>query len=371
MAVFLRDAERSGARIDVLIDGDRIVAIGPGLVPPDEAELIDGRGSLVSPAFVDLQLNGAFGHDLVESPESVWEIARRLPERGVGSFLPTIISSAPGTIEAMIRVLEAGPPAGFAGALPLGIHLEGPCLAPARRGAHEERFLRAARERPEAMLHPLVKMVTLAPELDGALALVAELAGRGLVVSAGHSDAGPDEVAVAKSAGLRAGTHLYNAMSGLHHREPGLAAALLDDADLFCGLVADGVHADPLMVRLALRLKGPDRLFLVSDAMAGAGCAPGRYRLAGQDVVVDETAVRLADGRLAGSSALLDRCLRGMRAATGLPLADLLPLVTSTPAALLGLDAAVRPGARADLVLLDEEGRVRLTILAGEIRHRR
>ncbi|MCB9832630.1 MAG: N-acetylglucosamine-6-phosphate deacetylase [Planctomycetes bacterium] len=370
MSLVLREARLDGRVVDLLLEDGRIAAIGPDLRVPADAETIAAAGDLVAPAFVDLQLNGAFGHDLIEEPESLWTIARRLPRHGVGAFLPTAISCDESRLQALIDVIARGPAADFVGARVLGLHLEGPCLAPARRGAHEEAWLRSPAAAPAALRHPLVRMVTLAPELPGAPELIAELTGRGIVVAAGHSMAGPAELAAARRAGLKTGTHLFNAMSGLHHREPGLAAALLDDDALHCGIIADGIHVDPLLLRLALRLKGPDRLYLVSDAMAGAGCAPGRHRLAGQEVLIDDRAVRLPDGRLAGSATLLDRGLAIMRAATGLEIDALLPLVTSTPAALLGEEIRLEAGARADLVLLSPSAEVRATILAGRLCHR-
>lgn len=369
MSLLVRDVGTFGRRQDILVEEGRFASVP--LIEEARAEhTIDGRGFLIRPAFIDLQLNGAFGHDLVEEPESVWEIARRLPAHGVGRFLPTIISSPPEALERMIAVLEAGPPPGFRGARPIGIHLEGPCLSPAAAGAHEKRHLRLPAERPEAMFHPLVRLVTLAPELEGAEDLITELRARGIAVAAGHSRARAADLARAKAAGLQAATHLFNAMSGLHHRDPGLAAAILDDRDIRCGIIADGLHVADSMLRLAHRLLGSERLFLVSDAVAGAGALPGRHRLAGQDVEVREDAVRLPDGTLAGSAALLDRCLMTMVRALDAVVSDLAPMVTSTPAAVIGEEASLAVGAPADFVLLESfTGRLRATVIGGEILH--
>jgi N-acetylglucosamine-6-phosphate deacetylase len=217
-----------------------------------------------------------------------------------------------------------------------------------------------------------VRLVTLAPELPGALDLIRALAARGVVVSAGHSLATLAEAAAGFDAGIRYGTHLFNAMPPLHHREPGLIGALLADERIAVGLIADGVHVHPALLPVLRQVVGR-RLTLVSDAMAALGMAPGAYRLGDFTVTVADGTVRLADGTLAGSVVALDGALRRWLAATGCGLAEGVAAVSGGPAGLLGLPdrGALAVGYLADAVLLDTERRVAATVVAGEVVYQR
>src|SRR5690606_38706198 len=291
-------------------------------------------------------------------------------ETGVTSFLPTLVSSP---LEEMERAaawpeLAAAAPAG--GARALGLHLEGPLLAPQRAGAHDRAVIEAAEADPgllDRMLAlPHLRLVTLAPERPGALDRIARQVAAGITVSLGHTDADRDAVRAAASAGARLVTHLYNAMSGFAHRAPGAVGAALTDDRLVLGLIADGVHADPDAVALAVRAAGPDRVALVTDAMEAAGMPPGRYALAGRPVEVDGRSARLDDGTLAGSVLTLDAAVRNAVAWTGAPPAAALRMASAVPARALGLADAgeIEVGRRADLVLFDEALEVIETIVA-------
>jgi N-acetylglucosamine-6-phosphate deacetylase len=214
--------------------------------------------------------------------------------------------------------------------------------------------------------------VTLAPELPGALDAVRALDERGIIVSAGHSNATFAEAQQAIAAGIRWGTHLFNAMHDLRHREPGLPAALLLSA-VPIGLIVDGVHLHPAVVQLVYRLKGAGGITLVTDAMAAMGNAPGSYNLGGYTVNVDDTSARLPGGTLAGSILTMDGAVRNMLAQTGCTVAEALRMASSTPAALLGLEqkGRIAPGCDADLVLLDGGLRVQATLVRGELAYRR
>lgn len=344
----------------VLVENGRISAVGPtpAVECPPAAEVVDAHGRFLVPGFIDLQVNGGFGYDFTTAPETIWSVAAQLPRSGVTAFLPTIITSPLETVRRAQAVLGAGPPVGFRGAQPLGLHLEGPFLNPARRGAHNPAYLR--RPAPPDVVNwspeTAVVLVTLAPELPGALEVVGTLTGRGVVVSAGHSLATFAQAQTAFAAGVRGGTHLFNAMPPLHHREPGLAGALLSDSRVIVGLIADGIHVHPAWVRLVWEMVGNGRVALVTDAMAALGMRPGTYRLGDRDVAVDATCARLADGMLAGSIITLDAALRNVLSFTALGLEAVLPALTTTPAALLGLPrkGRIAPGFDADLVLLSE-----------------
>ena len=289
----------------VLIDDGRIAVLGAAaeVGRPPGARVIDAAGLIACPGFIELQFNGGFGHDFTADPARIWEVAAALPRYGVTAFLPTIITSPLETIAAAQQVVSTGRPGGFRGAEPLGLHVEGPFLNPQKKGAHNPRYLRAPDAGAVAGWSPAtgVRLVTLAPELPGALAVIALLADRGVLVSAGHSAAGFDQAKAAFDAGIRYGTHLFNAMPPLQHREPGLPGALLTDARPIVGLIADGVHTHPSIVSLAWQALGSKRLNLVTDAMAALGMPPGTHRLGDFDVSVDATSARLADGTLAGS----------------------------------------------------------------------
>jgi N-acetylglucosamine-6-phosphate deacetylase len=360
----------------LVVDGGRVLRIEEesGRAPHD-ADVIDATGLVCVPGFIDLQMNGGFGHDFTSAPESIWAAGRALGRFGVTGFLPTIITSPPEIVtRAKAAIAWPAPDAGYLGARVLGLHLEGPFLHPGALGAHDSRYALAPTKAAARGFVALerVRMVTLAPELEGAGEAMQWMAERGVVLAAGHSRATYVEGVAAIERGVRYATHLFNAMPPLHHREPGLAAALLRDDRVTVGVIADGVHVDFAMLDLAWRMLSPYRLNLVTDAMAAMGCAAGAYRLGDQDVHVDADSARLADGRLAGSILTLDRALRNLIAATGATLADVLPCVTSTPAALLAHECGtLEPGAPADFVLLTPALEVHSTYVGGRRIHPR
>ena len=360
-----------------LISAGRIHAVGgPELSLAGATGVRDARGLVLAPGFLDLQVNGGFGHDFTADPATIWPVAAGLPRYGVTGFLPTIITSPPEKARAAQDVLREGPPPGWTGAIPLGLHLEGPFLNPDKKGAHNPAHLRlpSAAAIGDWSAAAGVRLVTLAPELPWATEAISALSGRGVVVSAGHSLATYDEASAGFAAGARYATHLFNAMLALHHREPGLAAAALADPRVVAGLIADGQHVHPALVDLVWRWLGPARLNLVTDAMAAMGMEPGEYLLGDFRVRVDENSARLPDGTLAGCTLSLDAILRAFLAFTGASLADALATVTTTPARLLGLDGRlgrIAPGLAADLVLMTPELEVIETLVAGKTAYRR
>jgi N-acetylglucosamine-6-phosphate deacetylase len=354
------DGPRTGS---VVLEGDRVSAVVGGDRPFD----VDARGGWVVPGFIDVQINGAGGIDVTTEPERISELGSLLARDGVTAFLPTVVTCEP--------ALRAGALSAWAervpgdGAVPFGLHLEGPMLAPVRRGAHPEAFLVApaadlvADWTPEAG----VTIVTLAPELPGALDLVRTLVGRGVRVSIGHTDCSAEEFAAARGAGASYVTHLFNAMRPFTHRDPGPVGAALADDGVVVGLICDGVHVDPIAVRMAWHALGPHRLNLVTDAVAARGAAGGR--LGSVDVEVGAGSVRTPDGVLAGSLLTLDAAVRNLVAFTGCAVPEAVATVTSTPADMLGLvdRGRLQAGARADVTVLDRELRVLATIVGGEV----
>lgn len=349
----------------LVINGETIGAIGHAedLPCPPGAQAIDLGGMTLIPGFIDLQINGAFGSDFTFEPESIWQVGERLTRTGVTSFLPTIISSPAETIGRAQAVLKEGPPKGYEGASVLGLHLEGPYINPHKSGAHETSHLRLPDPHEYERWSPsrAIRLVTLAPEIPGAIQAIHVLVRNGVTVSAGHSEASFDQALEGIKAGISYGTHLFNAMPPLDHRQPGLVGALLRESRVVAGMIIDGIHVHSAMVSLAWKALGAQRTSLVTDAMAALGMPAGDYQLANRTVHVDGGSARLDDGRLAGSVLSLDQALRNLMAYTGCRLEEALPAVTLVPARLLGLEASLgvlSEGARADLVLLNSERQI-------------
>jgi N-acetylglucosamine-6-phosphate deacetylase len=364
--------DAGGAPLEVLIVGGSVVA---ELSSPSTSDVpsYDATGCYVLPGLIDLQVNGAGGHDLTAEPERLWDVAATLARFGVTAFAPTVISSAPRVRAAALAAFRAGPPPGWAGAVPLGLHFEGPMLAASRKGAHPERWLVP----PSAAVIDGwsraggVLLVTLAPELPGALEVIRTLVARGVLVSIGHTDASAAQVAAAVDAGATLVTHLGNAMPPLRAREPGPLGAALGGARLVAGVIADGHHLDPLTVRLAWRALGAGRLLAVTDATAALGLRDGHARLGDHEVIVADGAVRLADGTLAGSATSLPDCLRTLVATAGGDLAEAVRCATATPARVIGdpRRGQLGPGGRGDVTVLDRSLALVATIVAGRVVH--
>jgi N-acetylglucosamine-6-phosphate deacetylase len=298
-------------------------------------------------------------------------MARRLLRRGVTSFLPTAVTAPLDDLAAFTeRVRAWQPDAPADGADPLGFNLEGPFLAPGRRGAHDAAFLRAPGDVAETALEPLIdglRLITVAPELPGALELIRWLHERDVAVSVGHSAATLVEARAGYAAGARSTTHLFNAMSGLDHRAPGVAAAALLDDAVYVELIADGLHVDPGLWPLVTRLKPRDRLLLVSDGIALAGIGDGRGGIGSLEVeVVGSRVTLLGTSTLAGSVTGLDQMVRGL-VAEGVALPAAIAAASRNPLAMLGVTDRGRlaVGQRADLVELDAGLSVQRVMRAG------
>jgi N-acetylglucosamine-6-phosphate deacetylase len=344
-------------------DGRIVAADGrPDIVLPE---------GILAPGLIDLQLNGCFGIDFAESSPDEWrEAARRLCATGVTAFLPTLITAP---VKLLVQGLRRCRDAmDGEGARILGVHVEGPFLAPERRGAHDASlFCDPAPELIEALLEPgTLALLTLAPERAGALVAIERLAGAGVLVSVGHSDARADVVAAAAGAGARKVTHLFNAQRGIHHREPGVAGQALADDRLACGLILDGHHVVETVARVAFAAAA-GRIALVTDSIAAMGMEPGFYELGGQPVIVREgEPPRRPDGTLAGASLRLDDAV-ARAVAIGTPPAVAIEAASRVPADLLRRPdlGRLEPGAVADLVWLDDAFRARATWVGGELMH--
>jgi N-acetylglucosamine-6-phosphate deacetylase len=327
---------------------------------------------IVSPGLIDLQMNGGFGHEVGGDAEALAGLAARLPETGVTSFLPTLTSSSAADYRAGAAALRATAKA--PGAKRLGLHLEGPLLAPSRVGAHDAKAVAGATDALDDVLEELVaadavRIITVAPERPGALALIRRLSHSEVVLSLGHTEATFDQFVAGIDAGARLVTHLYNTMRGFGHREPGSVGAALTDDRVTVGLIADGVHSHAAALNLALRAKGWEHIALVTDAVAATGRPPGTYALGGAPIVSDGSAARRNDGTLAGSTLTLDRAVRVMIELGGAHVEEALSMATQVPARLLGRDdlGRIAPGCVADLVLWDASMQVVATYVDGRL----
>ena len=352
----------SGTRIEALLDPKDPRCVG--------AAGVDLGGQLLLPGFIDVQVNGGGGvlFNGDPSPESIGAIGAAHRRFGTTGFLPTLISDDLDTIGGAITAVQTSVDAGMPGVL--GIHIEGPFLNPARRGVHDARHLRRLDPDLVSLLSRLRggrTVVTLAPEMTTPES-IAKLAGAGILVSAGHSEATYAETTAAIAHGLRGFTHLFNAMSRLESREPGIVGAALYDESTWCGIIVDGHHVDPVVLRLALRCKRRDRFMLVTDAMPAVGSAETSFILQGRTIKVVDGVCRDENGTLAGTALDMAAALRNAVSLLGLDVAEAARMASEYPAEFLGLGhelGRIAPGYRANLVLMDDELRVQRTWIEG------
>jgi N-acetylglucosamine-6-phosphate deacetylase len=354
----------------VLVDGGRIVDAMPSRDCPAHLQQRELDGDLL-PGFIDLQVNGGGGvlfndHPTVDGIVAIGEAHRRF---GTTGFLPTLISDDLGTLERAIQAVDAAIERGIPGVL--GIHIEGPFLSPARKGIHDASKFRILDERALHLLASLRHgrvLVTLAPELAPPGAIRA-LVDRGVVVAAGHTAATYDDVQAAFAEGLSGFTHLFNAMTQLGSREPGTVGAALENRSSWCGLIVDGHHVHPATLRIALAAKGAGRLVLVTDAMPTVGSDQRSFRLAGQLIECDGDRCTASDGTLAGSNLNMAAAVRNAVRLMEVDVATAVRMASEVPASVMGLAderGSIRPGMRADLVLVDSGNNVVETWISGQ-----
>jgi N-acetylglucosamine-6-phosphate deacetylase len=353
----------SGARIDALVD--------PADSRCSGASVVDLQGQLLLPGFIDVQVNGGGGVLFNDDPslESIRAIGAAHRRFGTTGFLPTLISDDLNTIGRAIAAVQSSLDAGIAGVL--GIHIEGPFLNWARRGVHDSKHLRQLDTSSMSLLsglHAGKTVLTLAPEMTTP-EIIAKLAARGILVSAGHSDASYAETAAAIAHGLRGFTHLFNAMARLEPREPGIVGAALYDENTWCGIIVDGHHVDPVMLKLALRCKRHDRFMLVTDAMPVVGSSEPTFVLQGRTIRVVDGICRDENGTLAGTALDMAAAVRNAVSLLGLDIVEAARMASEYPAEFLGLGfelGRIAPGYRANLVLMDDELHVQQTWIEGQ-----
>lgn len=358
----------SGEDLVVHIDGGVIVEHAL----PERSAVVDATGLMISPGLIDIQINGGFGHDFTQDPTTIWEVGARLPELGVTSFVPTIVTSPGSVTDLALDVVANRRPTDYRGADVLGLHFEGPWISPEMHGAHNpghivDPDIATARRWAES---GVVRMVTLAPERPGAGTVARDLDERGVVVSIGHTAADFATARHALSTHATLVTHLFNQMTPFGHREPGVVgAALLSDRP--CIVIVDGIHIADGALELAWEVLGPDQIVLVTDAMAALGLGHGTYPLGDGPITVGDDGPRTGDGRLAGSVVTLPGAVRNLTQTTSATLEEALGCATRNPAAVLGLSdrGDLGVGRRADLTLLDDDLTIVATLVGGELVH--
>ncbi|MGH9544295.1 MAG: N-acetylglucosamine-6-phosphate deacetylase [Terriglobales bacterium] len=350
---------------------------------PGNCRLVDFGDGILAPGFIDIHIHGGAGHDVMEAGTGALPaVERLLASHGVTSYFPTTVTapmdatlSALGRLADAIEAAERNPQtselqAGKLRACPLGIHLEGPFISHIRRGVHP----------PENLLAPSpaafdgfwqaarghIRVLTIAPELPGALEVITQAAARGVCVSLGHSNADLDAARAGFAAGARHATHTFNAMRPLDHRDPGILGEVLTDARLSADIIADGIHLDPVIVQLFLKAKGPEAAVLITDATAATGMPNGRYRLGSLEVEVKDGRCMVGES-LAGSVLTMDRAVRNVMQFAQWDLQQAVCLATLNPARVAGVKngGSIQAGAPADLVVLSPSGEVRSTVVRG------
>lgn len=358
----------------LVVEGGRVKAIVPAAAAPADADAIGAHGLLLVPGFIDLQVNGGGGALLNEQPtlDGIRQICAAHAKFGTTALLPTLITD---TREVRTAAIQAGleakkaAVAGF-----LGLHLEGPHLSIARKGAHDPSLIRPMDDADLAEMVACARtlgslMVTVAPE-NATREQVRALCDAGVVVSLGHTDVGYDTACSYAKAGARTVTHLFNAMSGLGHREPGVVGAALATGTLHAGLIADGFHVDPASMGIAIRgKKGPGQIFLVTDAMSPIGTAMTSFHLNGREILRQGGRLTLADGTLAGADIDMLSSVRFVHEKLGLPIEEAIRMASAYPADVMGIAShkgRLLPGTDADFVLLTPDLHMKSTWIAGE-----
>ncbi len=359
---------------EVVVQDGEIAEVGPATGAAG-GEVVELGDHWLLPGYIDAHVHGGGGAQFnTTDPEEVRTVARFHARHGTTALLATTVSAPVAELQAALATIaggEAGPAAEREGARILGAHLEGPFLSRQRPGAQDPAtFIDPDPEAVGRLLAPgNVRLMTLAPERPGALELIGRLRAAGVVASIGHTDATYEEARAGAEAGARAATHLFNAMPPLHHRRPGAVGAALDLPEISCELICDGIHVDPATLRIAYRAKGRARVRLVTDAMQAAGMPDGEYRLGGAQVEVAGGRATIAGGgSIAGSTLTMEDAVRNAVRFLGISVQDAAILAAHNPARLLGLAhraGAVAAGFDADLVVLDDDLRVRGTLVAG------
>lgn len=360
----------------VFIKEGKIEKINPSHLDYEKEEIIDGGGDYLAPGFIDIHIHGAGGSDTMEGTYSaINNISKTIAKHGTTGFLPTTMTCDKEAIKAAIEAIDDVMRKGTDGAEVLGIHMEGPFVNPLMPGAQDPQYIQEPSinnfDYIVGQYISRISSVTLAPERNGAKELVLYLTENGITVSAGHSKATYDEMLEAIKWGVSHSTHLFNAMSGLNHREPGLVGAIFD-SDITTETICDGIHIAYPALRIALKQKTTDKMILVTDAMMGCGMPNGKYQLGGQDVFLKDGAARLENGALAGSVLTIDKAIKNLYTHTDYKLYEIVKMATLNPAIYCNVEnrkGQIKEAYDADLVIFDKDINVKNVIIKGKLFH--
>lgn len=338
------------------------------------SDIIDVSGNYISPGFIDIHIHGAGGCDTMNGDfDSINRISQVIAKHGVTSFLPTTMTTDPERIKKAIKAVKECMERGTEGASVLGAHLEGPFINEKVKGAQDGRFVR--NPDIENLLDLIdndfsaVKSITIAPELEGANKFISYMIGHGVTVSAGHTNGTYNEIMEGIGKGITHSTHLFNAMRGFTHREPGVVGAVFDSR-ISTEFIADGIHSHFAAIRLALAVKSYENCALITDAMEASCMEDGAYELGGQEVFVKDGAARLKDGTLAGSTLTIDNAVRNIMRNTNLNLWEAVYMATAVPAKIIKVSETkgrIRQGMDADIIVFDPDINIKTTMVGGKI----
>jgi len=344
-----------------------------------ETEIIEAQGKFVVPGYIDIHIHGGGGSDVMDGDwETINQIAITHSCFGTTSFLPTTMTMSKNKIIKSLQGICKAAKKGTAGAKILGVNLEGPYINSEKKGAQKEEDIRLPSIEEFIQFQQtsgdLIRLITLAPEIPGAINFIKYLGKQGIIVSVGHSNATYAQVQAAINVGLSHVTHTFNAMRGLHHREPGVVGAALSSPELTVEMIADGIHIHPVVMKILIQVKEIEKIVLITDAMRAAGMSEGIYELGGQEVTVDKGQARLKDGTLAGSILTMDKAVKNLVNKIGISLPKAIQMASYNPAKSVGVEnkkGSLELGKDADIVILNKKLEVELTMVAGKVVYRR
>lgn len=354
-----------------IIYDEKIIKIVEDKYLNEDIETIDVEGNYISPGFIDMHVHGSKGSDVMDGNiENMETVSKSLCSHGVTAFLPTTMTMPMEDIHKALDVIKISMNKNFHGSKILGAHLEGPFISPKYKGAQNEKYILTPSAETIKSYVDIIKVITIAPEMDENHTFIKSMNGnKNILLSIGHTNSTYEEAMSAIEDGIKSATHCFNAMTPLHHRNPGTVGAILN-SDIYCELIADTIHVHPALFNILEKIKGDDRIILISDAMRAACMKSGSYDLGGQKVYVSKDRAVLEDGTLAGSLLTLDRAVKNMRINTELELEKIIKMVTINPASAIGMDnmrGSIEVGKYADFVVFNENIDILYTIVEGNL----
>lgn len=359
----------------VLLFEEKIVGIVEENEMPQDVQIIDAKGYYVSPGLIDLHIHGYDTKDTMDgTQEAIRTIAQGIAKNGVTSFLPTTMTMSKEEIQTALEACRSVKLQGSKGAQVLGVHMEGPYINEACKGAQNGKYIQEPNQQAIEFVkdyQDIIKLITIAPEVEGAKTFIETISNTtDITLSMGHTKADFNEAMEGIEAGITHTTHLFNAMTALHHRNPGVVGAALASEQVSCEMICDTIHVNPGVYPLVIKAKAPDKFVLVTDCMCAGGCPDGKYALGGQPVFVKEDSARLEDGTLAGSILKLNEAVRNVINHTEYGIEQVIEFATINPAKTIGVDGfkgTLDEGKDADIILIDEQINVKCAINKGEI----